>query len=62
VGGGHKDGNSPLTDASVRWMLGEVARERLLLQPEAGDAIKAIDSSSACASPTQARSLWICRT
>ena len=28
VGGGHKDGNSPLTDASLRWMLGEGERTR----------------------------------
>jgi len=69
VGGGHKDGNSPLTDASLRWMLGEASREfttacgtttgRLLLKPDAGEAIDAIARGSASASRTPARSLWI---
>jgi uncharacterized protein (DUF2235 family) len=61
VGGGHKDGNSPLTDASLRWMLGEATRDQLLLKPEARDAVEAITSGSAGASRTQARSLWIRR-
>lgn len=62
VGGGHKDGNSPLTDASLRWMLGEATQQaRLLLKPGVDDAIREIGSSSVCASRTRARSLWIRR-
>jgi type VI secretion system (T6SS) phospholipase Tle1-like effector len=62
VGGGHKGGNSPLTDASLRWMLGEATHQAWLrLKPGAGDAIKAIIGGSACASRTAARSLWIRR-
>jgi hypothetical protein len=62
VGGGHKDGNSALTEASLFWMLGEAVRERrLLLKPEAHDAIKAIANASTRASGTRANSLWIPR-
>ena len=61
VGGGHKDGNSPLTDASLRWMLGEATGNWLRLEPEASDAIEAITSGSEGASRTQARNLWIRR-
>ena len=62
VGGGHKDGNSPLADASLRWMLGEALQERRLhLKSDAGEAIEAIVRGSACASRAPARSLWIRR-
>jgi hypothetical protein len=62
VGGGHGGGNSPLTDAALRWMLGEATQEaRLLLKPGVHDAIKEIEAGSACASRSRARSLWIRR-
>lgn len=34
VGGGHEDGNSPLADASLCWMLGEATQQGLRLNPE----------------------------
>ena len=61
VGGGHDDGNSALTDASLRWMLGEATQAGLLLEDSETtrakvDRIKAGAARAPSASP---RSLWL---
>ena len=61
VGGGHHNGNSALTDASLRWMLGEATTSGLLLKSGVGDKIKTIDDGSRETARAHARSLWIRR-
>lgn len=58
VGGGHTEGNSALTDASLRWMLGEAAGEGLRLRPPADSSTPPL---AACSEAAQApaRSLWL---
>jgi uncharacterized protein (DUF2235 family) len=43
VGGGHPEGNSGLTDASLEWMLGEATHQELLL-PSCDQSIHAVSS------------------
>jgi uncharacterized protein (DUF2235 family) len=59
VGGGHDDGNSALTDASLVWMLGEATREGLALDPAKRCEIRQILHHSAEAATTPAKDLWI---
>ena len=61
VGGGHETGNSPLADASLRWMLGEATQEGLQLNPAKKDEVKTIAEGSAKAPTTAPRDLWIRR-
>lgn len=61
VGGGHKDGNSSLADASLRWMLGESTHRGLLLNPDRKCEVRDIEARSAQAPMTQPKDLWIKR-
>jgi uncharacterized protein (DUF2235 family) len=63
VGGGHDDGNSALTDASLRWMLGEATQAGLLLHDcqKTRDEIRDIEAGAAQTSSATPRSLWIRR-
>jgi len=58
VGGGHKSGNSPLADASLRWMLGEAKAAGLQLAPSAERWVSCIDRRSARAVRTRAKGRW----
>jgi uncharacterized protein (DUF2235 family) len=57
VGGGHKEGNSALSDASLLWMLGEATCAGLRLKATHND-IDDIVKGSARASSENARDLW----
>ena len=59
VGGGHRDGNSPLADASLRWMLGEATQAGLHLNPVKEDDVKQIAERSAQAPRAAPNDLWI---
>jgi uncharacterized protein (DUF2235 family) len=59
VGGGHKDGNSALTDASLRWMLGEATQSGLRLTADAKCTVDTLTQRSAEALRTPAKSLWL---
>ena len=61
VGGGHEDGNSALTDASLVWMLGEATQEGLAIDPGRRCAIQQILRNSTAATRTAAKDLWIKR-
>ena len=61
VGGGHKNGNSPLADASLRWMLGEATQQGLELNPETECEVKQVAARSAEAPRAAPKSLWIRR-
>jgi uncharacterized protein (DUF2235 family) len=63
VGGGHDDGNSALTDASLRWMLGEATQAGLLLHDcqKTRDEVRDIEAGAAQTSSATPRSLWIRR-
>jgi uncharacterized protein (DUF2235 family) len=50
VGGGHESGNSPLSDASLTWMLGEASHAGLILKECCRGKIKTIRESSVNAS------------
>ena len=58
VGGGHKKGNSPLADASLRWMLGEARAAGLHLGPAAERCVACVARRSAGAVRTPARGRW----
>jgi T6SS, Phospholipase effector Tle1-like, catalytic domain len=59
VGGGHKDGNSPLADASLRWMLGEATQEGLQLNPDKTRDVGQIAERGAEAPRATAKDLWL---
>jgi uncharacterized protein (DUF2235 family) len=63
VGGGHEDGNSPLADASLRWMLGEAGKAGLLIEDSKKnrETIGEIAAGAAKASSASPKSLWIRR-
>ena len=61
VGGGHADGNSPLTDASLRWMLGEATNAGLGLDPARRCQLHEIQRHSTEAARTAPKDLWIKR-
>jgi hypothetical protein len=61
VGGGHEDGNSPLADASLRWMLGEATQNGLRLNPEKKSDVSRIVVRSAEAPGAAPRDLWLRR-
>ena len=50
VGGGHESGNSPLSDASLAWMLGEATHAGLMLEEGRREEIDRIRESSLRAS------------
>jgi hypothetical protein len=58
VGGGHPSGNSPLADASLRWMLGEATQAGLRLNAEYRDEIGEMDRRSLEAPSTPPHDLW----
>ena len=55
VGGGHTDGNSPLTDASLHWMLGEACDAGLRLDPATKATVEDVRRSSAGAAHAPAK-------
>ena len=59
VGGGHQDGNSPLADASLRWMLGEATQHGLRLHRDSQHAVRQIAERSAEAPRTPPKDLWL---
>jgi uncharacterized protein (DUF2235 family) len=59
VGGGHKDGNSPLADASLRWMLGEATQHGLRLNLDKERDVKQNEERSAVAPQTAPKDLWL---
>jgi hypothetical protein len=59
VGGGHRGGNSPLTDASLAWMLGEATQAGLAIDPARRCDVQRIVKRTAEAPMTRARDLWI---
>jgi uncharacterized protein (DUF2235 family) len=59
VGGGHKDGNSPLADASLRWMLGEATQHDLRLNVDKAQDVRRIEERAAEAPRTTAKDLWL---
>ena len=59
VGGGHKDGNSPLADASLRWMLGEATQHGLWLNAGKERDVRQIEERGAEAPRTAAKDLWL---
>jgi uncharacterized protein (DUF2235 family) len=61
VGGGHDDGNSPLADASLAWMLGEATHAGLAIDPAKRCELAQIQMRSADAAATAAKDLWIRR-
>jgi uncharacterized protein (DUF2235 family) len=61
VGGGHKDGNSPLADASLRWMLGEATQQGLQLDPDMASDVRQIAQRSVEAPRTAPKDLWLRR-
>jgi uncharacterized protein (DUF2235 family) len=58
VGGGHKDGNSALADASLRWMLGEAWAAKVHLDPAARKCIEGVEARAAEAPRTSAKGTW----
>lgn len=62
VGGGHEDGNSPLSDASLRWMLGEAVKAGLLLNgAAAAETVRGMEARAREASGARHKSLWLRR-
>ena len=59
VGGGHRDGNSPLADASLRWMLGEATQHGLSLNGDKAREVRGVEERSAEAPRTAAKDLWL---
>jgi uncharacterized protein (DUF2235 family) len=58
VGGGHPSGNSPLADASLRWMLGEATHAGLRLDPERRAEVGELDVRSLDAPSSAPHDLW----
>ena len=58
VGGGHPSGNSPLADASLRWILGEATQAGLRLNPENRDDIGEMERRSLEAPSSAPHDLW----
>jgi hypothetical protein len=59
VGGGHTDGNSPLADASLRWMLGEATQHGLRLNPDKAPDVRQNEERAAEAPQTAPKDLWL---
>jgi uncharacterized protein (DUF2235 family) len=59
VGGGHGDGNSPLADASLRWMLGEATENGLWLNPDKKGEVRAIEERAGAAPRIAPKDLWL---
>lgn len=59
VGGGHKDGNSPLADASLRWMLGEATQHCLRLNPDMQRVVMQTGERGMQAPGTAPKDLWL---
>jgi hypothetical protein len=58
VGGGHGDGNSPLADASLVWMLGEATHAGLRLDSSNKGVIECLQTRAADAARTPPKDLW----
>jgi uncharacterized protein (DUF2235 family) len=58
VGGGHPSGNSPLPDASLRWMLGEATTAGLRLDREKRRGVEEVERRSIEAPSAAANDLW----
>jgi uncharacterized protein (DUF2235 family) len=58
VGGGHADGNSPLADASLVWMLGEATHAGLRLDPAKKGVVECLQAGAADAPRTPPKDLW----
>ena len=58
VGGGHPSGNSPLADASLRWILGEATHAGLGLNPERRDEIGEMERRCLEAPSSPPHDLW----
>jgi uncharacterized protein (DUF2235 family) len=58
VGGGHPSGNSPLADASLRWILGEATHAGLRLNAKHRDEIGEMERRSIEAPSTPPHDLW----
>jgi hypothetical protein len=58
VGGGQSLGNSPLADATLRWMLGEATEAGLLLNPDKRAEVRRIEHNSHEATSTKPSNLW----
>jgi len=58
VGGGHNQGNSPLTDAALEWMLGEATQGGLLLSAAAKRKVETLQARRERAWSTRQHDLW----
>jgi len=58
VGGGHPSGNSPLADASLRWMLGEATNAGLRLDPSRRAEVGELEVRSLDAPSSAPHDLW----
>jgi len=58
VGGGHESGNSPLADATLRWMLGEATNHGLRLDRASRDEVGVLEARSVAAPTAPRHDLW----
>lgn len=59
VGGGHTSGPSPLTDAALRWMIGEATQHGLRLDRRHEETVAALTARAAQAADTHTTDLWL---